>query len=328
MVLSLFTAMAEKFGLEASRQSWQFLKSRNLGNYLMEETMKTHLDCIPCIVRQSLTTARLSTDDEEIQHQVIDKVMQELHSVSLDRSPADNSNIAYRITEEMTGVNDPYYSLKKEYNQIALSIYPDLKEELDRSDDRLKTALKLAIVGNIIDFGIEHQFDLEKDMRRILETEFAVDDYDDFKAKLDSAKRILYLGDNAGEIVFDKLLVEELNSLGKELTFVVKSGPVINDALMEDASEVEMDKIAKIIETGSNGIGVYWDKVSDEFVRAFKNADLTISKGQGNFETMDEREEEIFFLLMAKCDCTAKELGVNRYDIVLASNRPGLMIVD
>lgn len=283
--------------------------------------MKTYLDCIYCIVKQGLKTARLATDDERIQLQVIDEIMQKLHSVSLDSSPADNSNLAYRTTERITGVVDPYYSLKREYNQIALSIYPRLKEELNKSDDRLKTALKLTVVGNVIDFGIEHEFDLEKDLQRILDNEFAIDDYDDFRAKLETAEEILYLGDNAGEIVFDRILVEELNSLGKEITFVVKSGPVINDALMEDAKEVEMDKFAKIIETGSNGIGVYWDEVSDEFIQAYKSADFIVSKGQGNFETMEERDEEIFFLLMAKCECVARELGVKLYDVVLARNR-------
>lgn len=283
--------------------------------------MKTYLDCISCIVKQGLKTARLATDNENIQHQIIDKIMHELHSISIDRSPADNSNIAYRIAEDITGVADPYYSLKREYNQLILSIYPRLKEEVERSEDRLKTALKLTVVGNIIDFGISHQFDLEDDMQRILETEFAVNDYDDFKDKLESAEEILYLGDNAGEIVFDKIFVEELTSLGKKVIFVVKSGPVINDALRQDAIEVGMDKIAQIIETGSNGIGVYWDKVSDEFVRAYENADFIISKGQGNFETMDERDEEIFFLLMAKCECVAEELGVKLHDVVLARNR-------
>jgi len=287
----------------------------------LEELMKTYLDCIPCIVKQSLRTARLSTDDEEIQHKIIDEVMRQLHSISFDKSPADNSNLAYHIAAKLSGVDDPYYDLKREYNQIALSLYPRLKEELALSKDRLKTALKLSIVGNIIDFGIEHKFDIENDMKRILQTEFAIDDYNDFKENLEKSKEILYLGDNAGEIVFDKVLVEELVSLEKKVTFVVKSGPIINDVLKEDAKEVGMDEIVEIIETGSNGIGVYWEETSDEFVQALQKADMIISKGQGNFETMDERDENIFFLLMAKCDCIARVLGVKRFDAVLVNNR-------
>jgi len=283
--------------------------------------MKTYLECIPCIVKQALRTVKLATNDQKIQHSVINAVMKELNSISLEKSPADNSNIAYRITEKLTGILDPYYALKKEYNLLALSMYPTLKSELDSSSDRLRCAIKLSIVGNVIDFGIGHRFNLEEDMRRILEADFAVDDCDIFKTSLDRAKNILYLGDNAGEIVFDKILVEELVKLEKKVTFVVKSAPVINDVLMEDALEVGMNEIAKIIETGSNGIGVYWDAVSREFLEEYRDADLIVSKGQGNFETMDGKEGDIFFLLMAKCECVAKELGVGLYDTILASSR-------
>lgn len=288
--------------------------------------MKTYLDCIPCIVKQALRTAKLATNDPKIQHDVIDAVLKEIHAISLEKSPADNSNLAYHIAERLTGISDPYYALKKEYNQIALSMYPTLKSNLDSSPDRLRRAIKLAIVGNIIDFGIAHQFNLEDDLRRILDTDFAIDDYDVFKTSLDQAEDILYLGDNAGEIVFDKILVEELVNLGKKVTFVVKSAPIINDALVEDAIEVGMNEIAPIIETGSNGIGIYWDSVSPEFLEAYQQTDLLVSKGQGNFETMDGKKGEIFFLLMAKCECVAKELGVEIYDIVLASSRRRLKV--
>jgi len=286
--------------------------------------MRARNNCIPCILKQGLNTVRLISDDPELHRKVLDEIMKRLIGVKLDRTPADHSNVAYRVVSELTGVKDPFYELKRKYNRIALGMYDTLKSIVERSEDRLHTAIKLAVAGNIIDLGIAHPFDLEKDIEEILRADFAIDDYGPFRESLAEAEkrppgRILYIGDNAGEIVFDRVLVEELR--GYDITFVVKSGPVINDALMEDALEVGIDGVANVIETGSDGIGIPLGEVSEEFMRHFKEADLIIAKGQGNFETLSEVSGNIFFLLKVKCEDVADELGVRFGDIVFARNR-------
>ena len=182
--------------------------------------------------------------------------------------------------------------------------------------DPIRAAVKVAVFGNIIDLGIGLKFDLNKNLERVFKEKFAVDEYNDFKEQLDSGgKNILYLGDNAGEIVFDRLLVEQLIK-DHNVTFVVKKRPVINDATVEDAEYTGMKDLVPIIDTGSDGIGIQWRTVSEEFLENYENADIIISKGQGNFETMSDKKGGIYFLLRAKCDCVARILGVKFGDIV------------
>jgi len=177
--------------------------------------------------------------------------------------------------------------------------------------------VRLAATGNVIDLGIGVAFDIEREVEKALETPFAVDDFAKFEEDLKRARKLLYIGDNAGEIVFDKVLIEEIHKVGDyQVIFVVRGGPCINDALREDAEEVGMDEVAKVIDTGSDGIGIPWKEVSEEFREAFLEADLRISKGQGNFETLNGRPEPIYFVLKAKCEAVARELGVRYGDVV------------
>lgn len=278
--------------------------------------MKAELACIPCIMKQAYNTAMRATDDVKKIRRILDLTADYLRNVELDTTPADASNFAYTITKEVTGLSDPYKEEKRRFNELCLEKVPALEKKIESLEDPLKAAVKVAIMGNIIDIGIGYAFDMDRELKRVFDGEFAVDDYDDFKKQLGSGgKRILYLGDNAGEIVFDRLLVERL-IYNHEVTFVVKKGPVINDATMEDASFVGMTDIVTVIDTGSDGIGVKWSEVSDEFIASYEAADIIISKGQGNFETMSDREKVIYFLLRAKCDSVARELGVSFGDIV------------
>ncbi len=287
--------------------------------------MRVRNSCIPCILRQGLNTVKLISDDPEVHRKVLDEIMKRLIGVRLDKTPADHSNVAYKVVSEITGVKDPFYEVKRKYNRIALDMYETLKSIVDRSEDRLYTAIKLAVAGNIIDLGIAHPFDLERDIEDILRSDFAIDDYELFRKSLAEASlkqpsgKVLYIGDNAGEIVFDKVLLEELRIY--DVTFVVKSGPIINDALMEDALEAGIDRVAKVIETGADMIGIPFEGFSEEFVEHFERADLIIAKGQGNFETLSEVDGEIFFLLKVKCEDVADELGVEFGDIVFVRNR-------
>ncbi|MFC1489792.1 DUF89 domain-containing protein [Candidatus Latescibacterota bacterium] len=279
--------------------------------------MKMELECLPCIMKQAYNTAIRATDDDTVIREILNRTAEYVKTLDMDQTPADASNFAYTITRELTGKPDPYEKEKIEFNDICLSIAPEISRRIDMSEDPVYTAIKAAIFGNLIDLGIGLAFDIEKDLETIFDCEPDINDYEELKDILGSGrKKILYLGDNTGEIVFDRLLVEKIKD-DHDVTFVVKRGPIINDATMADAEYVGMTDIVRVIDTGSDGIGVKWDAISDEFRKSYDSADVIISKGQGNFETNSDKGSNIFFLLKAKCERVACKLNVNFGDIVI-----------
>jgi uncharacterized protein with ATP-grasp and redox domains len=182
------------------------------------------------------------------------------------------------------------------------------------AEDPLRTAIRIAIAGNVIDFGSNMPFDLEKDLETILNQKFAIDHYRIFKESLNRVKDVLYIADNAGETVFDRVLIEEL---GKPVTYVVRERPIINDAIREDAIAAGIDKVADIISSGADAPGNILRLCSNEFSEIYKTSDFIISKGQGNYEGLSGEARPIFFLLKAKCHVIAKHIGVERGSIIL-----------
>ncbi len=282
--------------------------------------MKTSLDCIPCFVRQALEASKMATEDKAKQEKALKRVLLELEKTSLEgKIPPDIARKVHRIIRKVTGNSDPYKKLKDEYNRKALRMYPNLKQKVAGSEDRLLTATKLAIAGNIIDFGPGSKFDLEKTIGEVLVQDFAINHFNRFRNALQKSEKIVYLGDNTGEIVFDRILLEELKS--KEITFVVKGGPIINDATVEDAKFAGIDKITQIrtISNGEPGTGP--KRNSKEFIDLLKSADVVISKGQGNYEALSEVNANIFFLLKVKCPMIARDIGVKIGGIVVKQSR-------
>jgi len=234
----------------------------------------------------------------------------------LNLTPALISKYVYDIIGDVTGIQDPYQDNKKQTNAEALKLLPKLAQLLQESEDPLIAALHLAVAGNIIDLGIGHKFDLENDVIRILNSKFIIDDSIDFRKELIPGRKLLYIGDNSGEIVFDRLFVQELLKHKLEIQFVVKSGPVINDATLEDALVAGITELVPVIGTGSDDIGVNFDRASEEFLAAFHNADFVLAKGQGNYETLEGYPKNIYFLLKTKCMVIARALGVDNGDII------------
>ena len=272
--------------------------------------MKAQPECLACMFRQALNTARAATANPKAHTAILLRLAKALQGVDMDRAPAAISTPVYEIVHDVTGVRDPYAPHKKETNQAAMELLPSLETTVRRSRDPLKAALHLAAAGNIIDLGIGHAFDLKKDVIRIMKQPFTVDDYAAFVKELRPGKTLLYLGDNCGEIVFDRLLVEQLLARGIKVTFVVKSGPIINDATMPDAEFAGLTGLCPVIETGSDDIGVGWANISPTFRRHVREADMILAKGHGNFETCVGKRGNYYFLLKAKCDIVAAELGV------------------
>ena len=271
--------------------------------------MKVHLDCFPCFLRQAIIALRFGTNDVSLQEAILKSTLEDIQKADTSKPPAFTTTFIHRKIRQMLGM-DPFKDIKSEYNQLALKLYPSLKTTIENSPDRLWTSTRLAIAGNVIDFGIFTSVDIEGTIRKALNSKIAVDDYDALKVAIASANEILYLTDNAGEIVFDRILIEILIRLGKKVKAVVKGSPVINDSTMEDAKEAGLTKICEVMDNGSEAVGTILDWTSAAFQKAFKDAQLIISKGQGNFETLIGTEKRLFFLFQSKCNVVSKELGL------------------
>ncbi len=276
-------------------------------------------------MRQALDAARMATDDPAVQREVLDRVAKLLPAVPSDSTPIDMGQLIHRLVREVTGVADPYEEVKKESNDLGLKFYPTLKSQVQGSEDPLLTALKIAGAGNIIDFGpkltMDHSRSLDQivndSLSQALQEPFDSVQYRAFKEKLTEVKEILYLGDNTGEIVCDKILIEELVRRGKEVTFVTRGEPTINDATLADARYVGLDKVATVITNGSDAPGTRLEDCSQKFVAAFQSAELIISKGQGNFEGLSDVPGPIFFLFKVKCPVIAREAEAEIGTVVL-----------
>jgi uncharacterized protein with ATP-grasp and redox domains len=227
----------------------------------------------------------------------------------MNRPPAYTTTFIHRTIRQMLGA-DPFESVKKKYNSVAIKQFPLLQKKVQESRDPLWTATRLAIAGNIIDFGIYTSVDINGAVNRSLKTGIGVDDYQPFQHEVQQADSILYLLDNAGEVVFDKLLIEVLASSGKKVTAVVKGAPVLNDVTRDDAEQTGLDTICEVIDNGSDAVGTIIAMTSPVFQREFNDAELIISKGQGNFETVSETGRNAFFLFQSKCDVVSRELGL------------------
>jgi uncharacterized protein with ATP-grasp and redox domains len=267
-------------------------------------------------MNQARNTARIVTEDDQHHQEILKTSAQLIEQTDLELSPAENSKPIYDIVTHVTGIQDPYLDLKRKSNEEALRLLPDLQRTVDQAEDRLAAALHVAVAGNIIDLGIGHTYDLHRDVDVILQTPFRIDHTDMFKSEIVPGKTLLMLGDNAGEIIFDRILIEELLRREIQVTYTVKSQPIINDATFEDAEISGITRLVPVIETGSGDIGINFNNVCAEFMKAFKSADLILAKGHGNFETCDTRPENIYFLLKAKCNVVAGELGVEKGAIV------------
>jgi len=289
--------------------------------------MKTYLDCVPCFFKQAIEAARFAGADRKTQRKILNKIAKAMPSISLDASPPETGRLIYGTVSMFTGKIDPFKEAKEKSNRLTLKLYPDLKGKIARSRDRLLTAVELAVAGNIIDYGIEKTLDVGKEIKRILSAEHKaikkegrrLFDYPAFKRTLRGAGTILYIGDNAGEIVFDRLLIEEIKRLYKDkrIIYAVKERPIINDALIEDARMCGIDRIAEVISSGSRIPGTKLELCSGRFKRIFKKADMVISKGQGNFESLSADGKKVFYLFMAKCRVVTKDVGCRLGDVIL-----------
>jgi uncharacterized protein with ATP-grasp and redox domains len=286
--------------------------------------MKTSLDCIPCLLRQSLDAARLVSTNPSVHEHIIRDALSWAVEMDLNQSPPAMAQHIHRRLREITRAVDPYRETKDWQNRLAMELIPTLRAEVESASDPLLMAARLAIAGNVIDMGSNGDL-TEADVRQALKqslTEPFFGEQDRFSEAIAQAKSILYLADNAGEIAFDRLLVEQL--LPERVTCVVRGAPVLNDATLVDARTVGLDTIVEVIDNGSDAPGTILTDCNQELRDRFAAADLIIAKGQGNFETLSNEPGNIFFLFKVKClviaDLVNQPIGTQ----MLVHSRPGV----
>ena len=282
--------------------------------------MRTYLDCIPCFFQQALKTARLANLPEDEQQQILIEFGRRLSEFSLQSSPPEIALRLYADIAARAG-RDPFKEIREKSNRQVLDLYSGLQGRIEDSSDPFRTAVRLAIAGNVIDYGTPGEFDIMKEIETVLEVEFGAFMFREFQNALRRAETVLYLCDNAGEIVFDRLLIEEIKrQYPGEVIAVVRGGPVLNDVIMEDARQIGLDRICQVISNGSNAPGTLIGDCSDEFLQLYHDTDLVISKGQGNFETLWGEEKNIFFLFKIKCAVVARHVSGQVGDTVLLAS--------
>jgi len=284
--------------------------------------MRTYLDCFPCFVRQALDAARFATEDEEVHKKVVRDVLCLTAGMDMHQPPPVIGQQVHRLIREITGQEDPYHEQKRRSNELALRLYGEMEQDVQEAPDPLEAAIRLAIAGNILDFGMNSRLEhahAEKVIGAALRDEFDSTELSAFSAAVNQAEDILYLGDNAGEIVFDRVLIEKLPHA--KVTFVVKGSPVINDVTMEDAEAAGLIDLVEVITNGSDGPGTILQSCSSAFRERFRRADLVIAKGQANYESLSDIDKNVFFILKAKCPVIARDLGCEIGTMILRGSK-------
>ena len=292
--------------------------------------MNTHDRCIPCLLKQVDQTARLFGLSDASTAEMNDRFrlfLQESHTTG---SPPEMAAYIQELLVSYTGNADPYKEIKHNSNRQALAVVEDLRASVEGSSDPLKTAVALACAGNIIDYGVfSSGIDVRREIGAILVRELAEIgsesterfQFAEFSAALDKAERLLYIGDNAGEIVFDLVLLETIKGLYPNLTihFATRGKPILNDVLVDDACMVGIDSVATIVSSGVPTPGLVLSLATEEFLSIYDSSDLIVSKGQGNFESLSIPDPRIFFLFITKCEVVANLVGSSLQDLVLVS---------
>lgn len=280
--------------------------------------MLAQLECLPCLVRQAVEMARMSEIGPEVQIRLLREVMSLMSRTDLDRSPPEIMGEIGTLFQRVTGIRDPYSSIKRSHTETALGMIGEMDSMIRGSEDPFVTGLKLAAAGNIIDLGARSRVDrgeIAAVLREAAELPVSGIHPHVLKRRAESAARILYLADNAGETVFDRKFIELLPP--GSTTVAVRGGPALNDATMEDAVHAGLDLVAELVENGSNAPATVLDDCSADFTRLFEEADLIIAKGQGNYESLSGRTSRVHFLFRVKCGLVADHSGYSMGSLVL-----------
>lgn len=283
--------------------------------------MKVYYNCGSCFLKQAHEALEIATDDDNLRLEVLSKIFKLIaEEYQADASSNKLGTHMHRLIKKETLQEDLFIEDKERCNKLATSFLPKVNEMIKENND-LETYIKIAIVGNLLDsvtLGIGSK--TEQTIAENLEKELAINDIQDFEKTLNHVDSVLYLADNTGEIVFDKLLIQKLLEYDVKVTFAVKDKPILNDACMKDALDIGLDEVAELVTTGTDSVGIVYEDLSEEFRDRFDNAEMIISKGLGNYEGITELKNTnnpIFFLLSVKCQAIAKDIGAEMGSNVL-----------
>ena len=279
--------------------------------------------CVECIINQAHRVTEAIRADEALGHSMVSRVEQLGTTFDFKKSPPEVASYVYEEMASLAGMDDLYEELKTHATQKAKSFVPHLQNVLQKSQDKLLTAIKIAVAGNVIDLAAEVSFDLHEEIEKIFETDFAVDDLNLLAASLQKAETLLYIGDNVGEHIFDHLCIQSLQKLYPklEIYYMVRGNPIINDVTMKEAKEAGFDELCHLVDSGVNTPGFAYDVANVESQKLFDSADLVLTKGMGNYECLSPSpRKNLCYLLKVKCNVVANSLGLDVGDIVCRMN--------
>ncbi len=262
--------------------------------------MRMDVYCVKCIISQMVELIKIIGADKRAEEAIMREVLKALAEESYNTTSPELAEKIYDLVREVSGISDPYKEIKKKENERAEIIVRPFEEKLNELT--LEDVLKLSVLGNSMDYGTEARFNVEEEKEKLLSERLNQNTLKEFEEELREGENLLIIGDNAGEIVFDRLLVRFIKeNYDVKIKYAVRGGPIINDATLEDALQIGMDKHAEIISTGQNIAGLVLERASREIIDAFKESSLILSKGQGNFETLEDKGLDIYFLFRVKC---------------------------
>lgn len=283
--------------------------------------MNIKYECLTCLTKQIVSVTTNHTKDTELQKKILKQYFKDLSEISFNETSPYIVWKTNKYINKVLNIDDPYKEIKENSNKLAYKICEEfnLYELIKKSKSAIETACRLSIAGNIIDYSYSHNIqedEIRDTIKKCLTDTLFGNTIDEFTDYIKNSRKIVFLADNSGEIVFDTLLLEQLPK--DKITYVVKGGPIVNDATMEDAKEINLEKLVRVIDSGSDAQGTILDLCSDTFKKEFDDADMIICKGQANYETLSHlKNKNIFYLFKAKCPPVAKDVGCNVGDLVI-----------
>ena len=286
--------------------------------------MNISKECYLCIYNQVFNITNRLNLDEKTSAEILRKAGFILSKYDLNVEPPVVASEVYEMISEVSKKDDLYEKEKKEAIKEALKFKDILKKRLKKSKEKLLDASKIAVAGNVIDLGVNQSYDLTKEIKKIFEMDFFRNDFEEFKKNILNAKSICYLADNAGENVFDELLIEVIKEYNKDVKvfYIVRGKPVINDVTIKDLKGLEIFNLAEVIDSGVDSPGFCLSKANKKSLDIFNSSDMVISKGMGNFECLyKEVKREIFYLFKVKCDVVARESESKKGEYMLMKSK-------
>ncbi len=280
-------------------------------------------DCLVCLFNQALRVSKAINCNERCADEILQKIALEISKLSVSQTPPEAAAILYPEISQIVGKEDLYEEKKIESTNKAFEFIDFVKSEINNSPDKIDAALKAAVAGNVIDFATEVMFNIDKEIEKIFHADFAIDDKKLFAQKLKTAKTLLIIGDNAGEHVFDKIMIETIKDIYPDLEvyYAVRGKPIINDVTTVEAKAIDLDKVCEIVDSGVDTPGFVYERANEKMKRLYDECDLILAKGMGNFECMeDKKDKRLFFLFKVKCSVVASTIDKNIGDLICLNN--------